>query len=899
MWGYLDESERESFQAAVAFLKNRLQDASVVEWAVELKPHQRVERLAIEHLLEGSEANNLIEPWQSVWRLIEESWSTVPVEDNAKFSGIYEVKERIKRGERSGALVKKITELVHPHLEIKNLSAWRKPSATKLKRPKTIHQLISPKLTSGDLIDPKMLKLDLIDEIEFIKSLALSIESSMNYGLDLAKRLGWSEQSGMWQLGGLTRVVYVSSDSNDLNNSEPDKYHRGIAPSVKLLTSLLSRLGELNVSEAKYFLDKWRLRPSPLMDRLWAAIASSPDLVEADEVSEFLSRLNSQLSWDIHSYPEVAELRISRFRDLDGKSQLKIASKIMKGPPRTYFKNKVDEERKAEASLYYSLRELRRIEIAGGELPPVERFFLRANIDRFDSLLSMEINSGFPQEVKVESYSPEPDDTYDQLRGLERLNQLEKSLSEGRRGWNDEPAESANSWIQRSNNACLVLHDFEAAGGQIDKFHRLLDRVFWAHKKRNIESASADSTSEIKTQLRLALGLIRRLSDATLKRVINGLSEWFSAWGREVIYSDVGFECWKRVWPIAEDETNSSYNNIEQQELSVSVAHDEPLVTDTLNTPAGKLTGVLLDYLSSLDDNQKPFKPGSKERETRDILINAKGRSGVIVRYRLSEYLPYFLNADKEWTEKYLINPLLENTDNSVALWQALAYRTHGPKVLKVIGKEMLERAGDQRLGRESRERLVFSLVIEIMHAYKEKREPVIPPASIQQMLRTVEDEVRAFAAGTIQQFVREISAKENNPAEIFLSCAYPLLRDIWPQERSLATPGVSAAFADLPATSRGAFERAVDTLEPYLVPFDCWSLLDFGLFGEQNELSKVIDDENKAMALLKLLNLTIGTSQGSVVPYDLTDALEQVKTVSPDLIKNQIYRRLSTLARR
>ena len=123
----------------------------------------------------------------------------------------------------------------------------------------------------------------------------------------------------------------------------------------------------------------------------------------------------------------------------------------------------------------------------------------------------------------------------------------------------------------------------------------------------------------------------------------------------------------------------------------------------------------------------------------------------------------------------------------------------------------------------------------------------------------------------------------------------------MWPQERSLATPGVSGALADLPATSGEAFAEAVDTIARFLVPFECWSMIDYGLRSENGGEKKLslIDDQTKASALLRLLDLTVGTSEGAVIPHDLTDALDQIREVAPTLADAPAFRRLSTSARR
>ena len=201
----------------------------------------------------------------------------------------------------------------------------------------------------------------------------------------------------------------------------------------------------------------------------------------------------------------------------------------------------------------------------------------------------------------------------------------------------------------------------------------------------------------------------------------------------------------------------------------------------------------------------------------------------------------------------------------------------------------------------------MFSLIIECLHAFREQREPAVPYARIQQMIRSLDDEVRAYGAEAVQRFVRDVSAsREGEPAppspeQLFRSAAVPFLQRVWPQERSLATPGVSRALAALPATAQEAFAEAVGAIERFLVPFECWSIIDYGLYGEQDGMPRLssIDDHVKAAAFLRLLDLTIGTAEGSVIPYDLADALDQVRRVAPHLAEKQLCRRLATAARR
>ena len=281
----------------------------------------------------------------------------------------------------------------------------------------------------------------------------------------------------------------------------------------------------------------------------------------------------------------------------------------------------------------------------------------------------------------------------------------------------------------------------------------------------------------------------------------------------------------------------------------------------------------------------------------RDTLINSDGRSGLIARLRMIEWLPYFLDADNVWTKKYLINPLDTDNQEAIFLWQAVAGQIRLKPVLEIIGQSMMERVSDLRIDRVYRQSFILSLVIESLHAFLDDRNPVV---QIQKMIRSLDDEDRAYAADAIQIFVRDVTHSSKNVNillshdQVFRFAAKPFLEKVWPLERSLTTSGVSRALANLPATAKQAFVEAVDVIERFLVPFDCWSLSDYGLFESQ---LLIIDDEEKAEACLRLLDHTIGTNEKAVVPFDLSDALDHIRKIAPKLPKDARFRRLETLA--
>jgi len=426
----------------------------------------------------------------------------------------------------------------------------------------------------------------------------------------------------------------------------------------------------------------------------------------------------------------------------------------------------------------------------------------------------------------------------------------------------------------------------------------------------SVTAEAGKTNTDLSDEANRIVSLLKRLPEETISRAIGGIAHLFSSWEKEIAHSVSGVEVWLKLWPIAVQATNTLETADEgsDQGTVAKPSHDaEPRSLDTLNSPAGKLVAFFLVACPNLTTDPHPFKPGTALTKMRDTVADAPGQAGLISRHRLLESLDYFYRAAPDWTQTKLLAALFKDNSDALALWRAIGRRILFRPVLELIGEQMAERAADERLGRETQRTLIASLVVECLYALLEERDPAVAYVRVQQTLRSVNDEVRASGAVAIQRFVRDVSAPNlNNPEpasaeRLFETAVAPFLERVWPQERSLATPGVSRALADLPSATRGSFAGAVESIARFMVPFECWSMIDFGLYGEEGGMPKLsmINSPDKAAALLRLLDLAVGTVEGSVIPSDLAEALEQVRKIAPALENDRVFRRLSTAARR
>jgi hypothetical protein len=800
--------------------------------------------------------------------------------------------------------------LVSPRLSVEPFTSldvhFRKPP----KHPKKVEHLFTASLTSGEIVDLDVLRLGDLDDKAFLVSLALALDAGVAKGLDIARRLGWCGEGAVWRLGPLRRVYYVSTSDGGDGEKEPDAYHTGIAPSVKLLHTTVSRLIDIDISAGMEFVRRWKVTNSAIHRRLWAAVSRDSRVASGDEVGSMLLSLEDRSFWLLGVFPEIAELRAKRFGDLGLDEQQAIIARIRRLPPRGHWPRKAEGRQVARARLYWALRELRRIEIAGGSLPRRDKAWLDARIQDFPDLAQMtRLDEGFAKAVEAHEIPSNPDDRFDVLTGEERLKALEASLSKTWSGWDEDPASRAADWIRQAGSPGQILADLESIPDGGAAFARVWERFAWVHSPGVGQTEEATSR-DLSAEAGRVLSLLIQLPEESVRRAIDGISHWLFVWQRHVVALPEGIDVWIKLWPIAVEATNARKDpeeDVPSYMMSQSSPDQEAKPFDTLNTPAGKLVGVFLTARPNLSRDPHPFSGDGAARTMRDMVIAADGRSGLIALYRMIEELPHFLTADRDWAQAYLIKSLSEDNEKSRTLWRAVARRTRFRNVLMIIGCQMAERITDRGLSRETRRSLVFSLVIECLHAFRERREPAVPYARITQIIRLLDDEVRRSAADAVQRFVHDVSRDRGgertapSPEQLFQLAAAPFLQQVWPQERSLATPGVSAALADLPATSRGAFADCVGAIERFLVPFECWTLVDYGLRGEEGGRPRlsIIDDQEKADALLRLLDLTVGAGEGAVIPHDLADALDQIRETAPKLAETQAFRRLATAARR
>ena len=318
-WTTLGDEDGGAFWSAVDFLKSRLTESDTIEWALHLRHDQRIERMAISHLLDNTTGLVLEElqehPWAAAWRIIQESWSQDSIEEHDSVH-VFDIGLRLHAGDRSGSVVSAIVNLVAPRLKVEPVDSFTWNFIKKPGRPKTLSHPISASPTSGRLVDLHKPGLPKLTDTSFLVILANSLDATVSHGLDMGRRIGWDGVSDLWKLGSMHQVRYARYPHGGSGQTESDIDHRGIAPSVKLLHAVVTRIAELEPALARPFVQRWRVAGSPIHIRLWSEPRLNRVLISAQGVEEFFLGLDQRQFWELNEFPEIAELRALRFGDL-------------------------------------------------------------------------------------------------------------------------------------------------------------------------------------------------------------------------------------------------------------------------------------------------------------------------------------------------------------------------------------------------------------------------------------------------------------------------------------------------------------------------------------------------------------------------------------------------------
>ena len=882
------ELERRVAHCVQNFALERLEEEATIAWARRLPLADRASRRGLQRLL-SPRANwkeTLAEPWATAWQLVEESWRAAPYTDlDDARSASFEINRRLKGRDRSLSLAEKVAEFVEPSLQLNDPWKLLGADGEEGHDPTTWGDLFRAELRSVSMTELREFDLADVDDPEFLSCLIRALEAVVARGVDLGRWIAGKDDFGFLGLGPLQRV-YRAGDGAE---SSVEAVARGIAPATKLLYSAVKQFARVVPTEASKILRRRFLIGHPVHRRLWAALARDGCQVKAAELGEVLQELTDSELW-LPEYPEFSKLLALRFGELDSKTQRELLARLRDGPQSELWPG-VDADQAREWNLQRSVRQIKNIRDAGGTLPVEVEEWLGANLAEQPGMEVADAGLDFTSVAEVGSDRVEPDWELDVYRGRELLVELEERLAR------EEPVYEggAGGWLENRKPRVLAAMEGEVHTG-LDLPH-VWGAIGWRHRPPD-DDRQADSQEDACAEAVRVLGLILTLSDETLTKVVEDLVRWWGNWERHFQPDSLARQVWLRLWPHAVEATNTR-------------SGEPALESDLGNTPAGALACRVTRLAPELREEQR-VSQDSEFGEILKVAVEAPGRAGRVALAWLVCDVGWYVQVDPVWADRYLVpalkegaEPTKKRTESTIALWDVLGRhgRARGvPRVLAADAMELIERTDEPRLSAWSRQRLLSKFVWDALRAFFHGSKPVVEASELQQLIRRLDEEMRGWCATELWRCLVNRGDDSPEPEVLFDKAVRPFLERVWPQERDLVSRGVGHSMAGIPAASRERFVAAVNAVARYLVPGSVTSRHDYGFYGEEDGkplLEVIVDTEEKAEALLRLLDLTVGSEDESMTPWDLDELLAWIRKKAPRLVELPEFAQLTTMAQR
>jgi hypothetical protein len=864
-----------------AFALERLTDREFLEWARLLRSDQVAERAALRDLLDFR-IKDLGEPYASAWQYLFEFW-------DAPFAETSYDRLLLKRDLKSRAsqseTISLIVSSVRPWIRLESARKYEAFGHKRARHPKTIGDIFWISMEGGEPPTPDEIDLKNNEDRDFLFELALALNASLLSGLNQARRIGMIAGDADATTWLVHRVYFVPPNQYPEGGGEPDRYKKGFAPTTKLLFATVEQLARIDQKAALRAISSWDVDRWKLYKRLWAAAAREASLISASDVAEFLVKLDDREFWWTDAFPEFAELRALRWSSLPDLVRTRLERRLIKGEPPGRLIKRLGKDEALEAVTRRSAIELQRIKIAGGQLSDVADNWLHNALSAQAAQVPITgVTQGFNVGVRTVLEDTVSDPTFDDIPSSRLIEELARQLSD--EGW-DSKSRAASDYIGRNPDLILdLLSDATYTAARAKVWQALGYSFRPVDINATRQKATPEDMSLVPTALKMC-AVIATTEMKILDAALPGLTSWMSTWDRLLNGEDGYISAWLTLWPMAVVQTNNAPKI------------DTPLRDRSFSTPVGNLVDGFIRAIPN-------FKSGTLAREPwSNVLValaDATGEAALQARYQLMRFFDYFWSTDRDWVKRHLLAPLLDAKASSIELWQAFAETEYLParEVLEAVGPRMIEVAAGSELPADIRgalaQRSIFATIIDM----RDDHPPTIPSDLIQQMLRIGGDDVRARALRAMKKYLKEPGGTPQPPAERF-SLIKELFENVWPKELTLSSPALSDALADFPAAAGQCFADAADLVLPYLTPFQCWSLWEYGILDRSENGNTIggIHTPRDAVALLAILDKTVGSEEGAVIPNGLDRALRHISERNSRLENDVRYQRLLTLSRR
>ncbi|WP_213978896.1 SIR2 family protein [Sphingomonas sp. dw_22] len=567
-----------------------------------------------------------------------------------------------------------------------------------------------------------------------------------------------------------------------------DEY--GIRCPILMFMGLMTRLRALDPIAARAEVLRWPAEDPYVFARLriWAAAMR---IIDPDEGAAILLTLSDELFWSTHHQRDLLYAIRDLWPDLSASSRSSIELRLL---TTTYPWKEEVRGGPSRAEAHYRLSRLHWLVSQGvtfGFDVEAEFAALRALDPEWTTVIGDHTADSHAPEV----YRIETDTTPDAILDTPIPEILSAARAAGGRAdfFDHVQREPFRGLAEERPLRALAALTFVARSGEVPL-------PAW--------SAFLYAEARLKDSARmiaLISGRLRQLPLPLLHTIADPVADWMQRIGHR-LYGDATTilpALWDRVVAaLALDGDDAPHRA------------DGSWADDALNAPTGRLARLLLDDPMKRD---RIVGGGFPDQWTTraDQLLALPGDRRRHALVMLGAHYNWFFNVDPAWTERALLPSINADDADGDALWDGIFWSARMPShaLFERIKPGLLARAKAGETRRKNNE-VIASMLLGGWGGDAAAAEPerLLTDTELREVLIHADDELRG-------QFLWHLGHWSNNTQTRWPERLVPFLRTVWPKQRALKNPSVSARLVDLALGSGNQMPAVVSVILPRLVP--------------------------------------------------------------------------------
>jgi hypothetical protein len=762
--------------------------------------------------------------------------------------------KRFQQEQWTATLRLELRELLTPKVALTKPFRWSEEEEKSVAEPTRLRQLVGWRLElSEDNVYTTLQDAAGARWASVLPDLLEDFQHLLRDALDLSRELGEANDHS-------DRSYY------DLPSITPHRQNRGFRGWVSLIELLRDAwLAAANNGDprATRVVHSWFELPYPTFKRLALFAASKEDSIPVEHWVDWLLDDASRWLWSTETRREVIRLFVLQGRHLRGTGQERLEVAILAGPPREMYRDDLEPGEWTDLVARSVWLRLAKLHVSG--------LTLGASAAAHLAQLSTEHPQWQLQANESDEFSfwmsgtGDPD--YDDRRMVNAAPRNWRDLV----GWlasspSDRGPFREDTWV----NVCRTrfFHSLRA-------LCVLAQRSEWpASRWREALQTWAEEGLVVRSW-HYAAPLVQRMPDAILQEIIHAVAWWIEAASKSISrHEQILLDLCRRMLALNLDAGNATPHN------------DDSLgqpVTQAINHPVGLVTQAVINLWFKRNPNDNDRLPDEIKSFFTQIcnFQEHRFRHG---RVLLGSRLIALFRVDRAWTECHLL-PLFDwgRSIEAKYVWNGFLWspRLYQP-LLTAFKQQLLATAGHYAELGEHREQFAAFLTYAALGG--------IEGYSVGDFRSAIGALPQEGLEQSAQALVQALEAAAGQREDFWRNRAHPFWQQIWPKSLELVSPLVATFLARLAIAARGEFPAALGAVQHWLKPIDHPDFTVHLLC--ESRLCKRFPAET-----LSLLNAVI--AEPPWVPQELSQCLDAIVDVAPDLAQNACYLRLREYLRR